>query len=408
MKFNAIIFFLIGLAILNFEAIGQRRLPSPPPRPPARVIKSSTVVPSATAKPAATSVNPKADQKKSKVASATIPKKLTEVKEWRQVFKGKIYTNLDSAKLMYQSYAEKKLEIEKSIELDYKNLNLSMVKNSFETTSEFEARKRIAINELKAKNDEKLSPILEALSEFEEVVFLSKSNRFKVIFSDKDYDADAQIWKFKIVDNISDNTNFINIKITPSIAKELWERKQEILVQQVIDLFNPNNLYIWLTYPYQESEDPLIFKYTIRNEDEESELISIVVANDNSESTKDEAPLERKRNDDIEKIYTSVQIPSTFPGGTDAWAKFLARNLNRDLPVENGAPAGKYRVTVSFIVARDGTISDVIADNDPGYGTAEEAVRVIKAGPSWTPAEQNGHKVIYRHRQVLVFQVTED
>lgn len=112
--------------------------------------------------------------------------------------------------------------------------------------------------------------------------------------------------------------------------------------------------------------------------------------------------------EETDKVFTSVQIPSTFPGGTDAWAKFLSRTLNRDLPVENGAPAGNYRVTVSFIVARDGSISDVKAENDPGYGTGGEAVRVIQKGPRWTPAEQNGHKVIYRHRQVIVFQVTED
>jgi protein TonB len=82
--------------------------------------------------------------------------------------------------------------------------------------------------------------------------------------------------------------------------------------------------------------------------------------------------------------------------------------LNRDLPVENGAPAGRYPVTVSFVVARDGSISDVKAENDPGYGTAAEAVRVIQKGPNWIPAEQNGKKVIYRHRQTISFMVTED
>ena len=400
---NKIIFFLLGLAILNFEAIGQRRLPPPPPRPPARVIKSSTV-PSATTRPAATAV-----QSKPKVAYPPSPKKVIEVKEWRQVFKGKIYTNLDSAKLMYQSYAEKKLEIEKGIEAEYKNLNLTMVKNSFETTSEFEARKRIAINELKSKNDEKLSPILEALSEFEEVVFLSKSNRFKVVFSDKDYDADAQIWKFKIVDIITNNSNNININIPPAAARELWERKQEILVQQVTDFNNPADLYIWLSYPNQESEDPLIYKYALKSEEDEVEYVQGGKAYGTDESTNENVQVvNTNTDDDTEKVYTSVQIPSTFPGGTDAWAKFLSRTLNRDLPVENGAPAGNYRVTVSFIVARDGSISDVKAENDPGYGTANEAVRVIQQGPKWVPAEQNGHKVIYRHRQVVVFMVTED
>jgi protein TonB len=112
--------------------------------------------------------------------------------------------------------------------------------------------------------------------------------------------------------------------------------------------------------------------------------------------------------EETDNIFTSVQIQSTFPGGSDAWVKFLSRTLNRDLPVENGAPAGRYSVTVSFVVSRDGSISDVKAENDPGYGTAAEAVRVIKKGPAWIPAQQNGHKVIYRHRQAIVFQVTED
>jgi protein TonB len=49
----------------------------------------------------------------------------------------------------------------------------------------------------------------------------------------------------------------------------------------------------------------------------------------------------------------------------------LERTLNRDLPVENGAPAGKYSVVISFVVARDGSISDVKSENDPGYGTKD-------------------------------------
>jgi protein TonB len=109
-----------------------------------------------------------------------------------------------------------------------------------------------------------------------------------------------------------------------------------------------------------------------------------------------------------DKVFTSVQIPSEFPGGSTGWTRFLERTLDRDTIVSNGAPSGNYRVTVSFIVARDGSISDVRAENDPGYGSAIEAVRVIKLSPKWKPAQQNGHNVIYRHRQVIVFQVTDD
>jgi protein TonB len=77
------------------------------------------------------------------------------------------------------------------------------------------------------------------------------------------------------------------------------------------------------------------------------------------------------------------------------------------LPLENGAPAGKYSVVVSFIVSKDGSISDVKAENDPGYGTKEESIRVIERGPKWKPAVQNGRNVIYRQRQSIVFMVSE-
>jgi len=114
-----------------------------------------------------------------------------------------------------------------------------------------------------------------------------------------------------------------------------------------------------------------------------------------------------KPEEDYDKIYTIVEIPAEFPGGVTAWTKYLERNLNRDLPVQNGAPYGKYVVTLSFLVDKTGVISDVRAENDPGYGTKEEAIRVIKKGPNWKPAVQNGRNVNYRHIQNIIFVVAE-
>lgn len=140
----------------------------------------------------------------------------------------------------------------------------------------------------------------------------------------------------------------------------------------------------------------------------------------NQEGVKDEGvvapPVEKatgvveapKAEEDYDKVFTVVQIAAEFPGGLPAWTKYLERNLNRDLPVENGAPPGKYTVVVSFIVSKTGDISDVVAENDPGYGTKAEAVRVITKGPKWKPAVQNGRNVIYRHRQSITFQVSEE
>ncbi len=140
----------------------------------------------------------------------------------------------------------------------------------------------------------------------------------------------------------------------------------------------------------------------------------------NQEGAKDEGlvapPVEKstgvveapKVEEDYDKVFTVVQIPAEFPGGTSAWSRYLERNLNRDIPVENGAPAGRYTVVVAFTVSKTGAISDVAAENDPGYGTKAEAIRVITKGPAWKPAVQNGRNVIYRHKQAITFVVSED
>ena len=140
----------------------------------------------------------------------------------------------------------------------------------------------------------------------------------------------------------------------------------------------------------------------------------------NQEGAKDEGlvapPVEKstgvveapKVEEDYDKVFTVVQIPAEFPGGLPAWSRYLERNLNRDIPVENGAPPGRYTVVVAFTVSKTGAISDVAAENDPGYGTKAEAIRVITKGPSWKPAVQNGRNVIYRHKQAITFVVSEE
>jgi len=111
--------------------------------------------------------------------------------------------------------------------------------------------------------------------------------------------------------------------------------------------------------------------------------------------------------EDYDKEFTSVQIEAQFPGGLSAWKRYLERNLNNNLPAEEGAPPGRYTVVVSFRVDKDGNITEVKAESNPGYGTAEEAVRVIRKGGKWTPAQQNGRSVIYRQRQSITFLVEE-
>jgi hypothetical protein len=161
---------------------------------------------------------------------------------------------------------------------------------------------------------------------------------------------------------------------------------------------------------YNQVEPNIVKEEEVKEEDEIKEVEKLEdtkIRTFNQDETKNDGVVAPE--DDVEdNIFTVVQIPAEFPGGQQGWIRYLERTLNRDLPVEKGAPSGKYTVVISFIVGKDGTISKLKAENDPGYGTKEEAVRVIQLGPKWKPAVQNGRNVIYRHRQSIVFMVSED
>jgi len=104
-----------------------------------------------------------------------------------------------------------------------------------------------------------------------------------------------------------------------------------------------------------------------------------------------------------DKVFTKVDIPAGFPGGTQGWTEYLQNNLRYPNKAVRKGIQGVVRV--QFIVDREGNISEVAALNDPGGGLAEESVRIIKNGPKWKPAEQNGRKVIYRHIQAITFKL---
>ena len=78
------------------------------------------------------------------------------------------------------------------------------------------------------------------------------------------------------------------------------------------------------------------------------------------------------------------------------------------MPVENGAPPGKYTVNLSLIVTDKGIVKFVRAENDPGYGTAKEAVRVMQYCPNWIPAKQNGENVTSEVKQTITFVISKE
>jgi protein TonB len=121
-----------------------------------------------------------------------------------------------------------------------------------------------------------------------------------------------------------------------------------------------------------------------------------------------EAP--KKVEEDYDKVFTKVEKEAKFPGGPEGWKRYLERNLDANVAANDGAPTGNYTVKVQFIVDKEGNISNVQAIEvpKPCPSCGPEAVKVIKKGPKWEPAVQNGRNVIYQAIQFVTFQVAEE
>lgn len=113
-----------------------------------------------------------------------------------------------------------------------------------------------------------------------------------------------------------------------------------------------------------------------------------------SASTADTTPVKKLPEPDIskEEIFTFVEQPPSFPGGDDALNKYLSSNIR--YPKEALQQKIGGTVFVSFIVMKDGRVLFVkTVGAKKGGGLEEEAMRVVKKMPMWTPGKQNGRHV---------------
>ncbi|HWK02066.1 MAG TPA: TonB family protein [Puia sp.] len=115
-----------------------------------------------------------------------------------------------------------------------------------------------------------------------------------------------------------------------------------------------------------------------------------------------EAP--KRPEEDYDKTFIKVEQESFYPGGMEAWKRYLNKNFRYPDEAQNNEIQGV--VTVQFIVDKDGNVSDVQAVSGPEQGgLREEAVRVIKKSGKWTPAVQNGRQVKSYKKQPITFRL---
>ncbi len=86
--------------------------------------------------------------------------------------------------------------------------------------------------------------------------------------------------------------------------------------------------------------------------------------------------------------FIAVEHAASFPGGLQAWQKFLRKNISYPRFARRNSIEGK--VQLSFYVDAAGNISDIEVTRSIGGGCDEEAIRVLKNSPRWNPGLQRG------------------
>lgn len=113
---------------------------------------------------------------------------------------------------------------------------------------------------------------------------------------------------------------------------------------------------------------------------------------------------QEKKSENSDVVFTVVENEAEFPGGVEAMNSFMAENIKYPTLAKQKNIEGK--VIISFIVEKNGTLSDIRTIKDIGEGCGDEGVRIVKLMPKWKPAKQKGQPVRQQFLLPISFVLT--
>jgi protein TonB len=103
------------------------------------------------------------------------------------------------------------------------------------------------------------------------------------------------------------------------------------------------------------------------------------------------------------KVFDVVEQMPSFPGGPAALMQYLSSNIKYPVVAEENGVQG--RVVCTFVVEKDGSITDVRVVKSVDPSLDKEAMRVVKSMPKWIPGKQNGSAVRVKYTVPVTFRL---
>ncbi|MBP5344609.1 MAG: energy transducer TonB [Bacteroidales bacterium] len=106
---------------------------------------------------------------------------------------------------------------------------------------------------------------------------------------------------------------------------------------------------------------------------------------------------------DSDSVFTIADEMTEFPGGDVALMNYIKQNLR--YPALAGEMGFQGRVTLSFIVEKDGSISNIEVLRTPAEELSKEAIRVVQSMPKWKPGKIKGTPVRMKYILPMTFRI---
>lgn len=116
-----------------------------------------------------------------------------------------------------------------------------------------------------------------------------------------------------------------------------------------------------------------------------------------------EVVVDEKPKEEETKVFDVVEQMPQFPGGPQALFEYLSKHIKYPAVAEENGVQG--RVIVTFVVERDGSITDVTVVKSVDPSLDKEAQRVVKSMPKWIPGKQNGAAVRVKYTVPVTFKL---
>ena len=109
---------------------------------------------------------------------------------------------------------------------------------------------------------------------------------------------------------------------------------------------------------------------------------------------------------DPNQVYAAVEVEPHFKGAAREFNAFLARNIK--FPAVDRANGTQGKVIVTFVVEKDGSLSDIKALRSPSRTMADAAIEAIQQPPKWVPGIQNGSPVRVQYTISFAFSLANN